>query len=81
MSVPSGPEITDWLTGHLAALLEVPAEEIDVTAPLDSLGVTSMEEVAITAELEARYGVALPVADMRRHPTVESLAGHLTGPR
>ncbi|WP_327255836.1 acyl carrier protein [Streptomyces sp. NBC_01244] len=73
------PEIADWLTGHLAALLEVATADIDPAVPLDALGVTSMEEVLITAELERRYGVAIPVADLRRHPTVESLSAYITG--
>lgn len=75
---PPALQITHWLTGHLAALLEVPEEDIDCALPLDALGVTSMEEVTITADLEARFGVRLPVAEMRRHPTVEALASHIT---
>ncbi|MGW2587514.1 acyl carrier protein [Streptomyces virginiae] len=78
MTAPTDPaEITRWLTGHLAGLLEVSAANIDPTAPLDALGITSMEEVMITAELEARYAVTVPVADMRRHPTVAALAGYI----
>ncbi|MFF4369487.1 acyl carrier protein [Streptomyces sp. NPDC001594] len=70
-------EITHWLTGRLATLLEVPTQEIDTTVPLDALGVTSMEEVMITSELEQRYGLALPVTEMRRHPSVDMLCIHL----
>ncbi|MEV7524364.1 acyl carrier protein [Streptomyces sp. NPDC091371] len=76
---PSPVEIRQWLTGHIAALLEVAPQDIDPDTPLDALGVTSMEEVIITADLEARYGVALPLADMRRHPTIEALSTHITG--
>ncbi|MEU9097333.1 acyl carrier protein [Streptomyces sp. NPDC048361] len=75
---PSPVEIRHWLTGHIAALLEVAAQDIDPDMPLDALGVTSMEEVIITADLESRYGVTLPLADMRRHPSIEALAAHLT---
>ncbi|MFD9337629.1 phosphopantetheine-binding protein [Streptomyces sp. NPDC060028] len=79
MSQPPTPvEIRHWLTGHLAALLEVATQDIDPQTPLDALGVTSMEEVIITADLEARYGVTLPIADMRRHPSIDALAAHIT---
>lgn len=89
MSAPTGPvapvepvdplEIADWLTGRLADLLEIPVEDVDVTVPLDLLGVSSMEEVEITASLETQYGLTLPVTEMRRHPTVESLCGYIAG--
>ncbi|MER6256209.1 acyl carrier protein [Streptomyces sp. NPDC001584] len=70
-------EITHWLTSHLAGLLDVPAADLDATMPLDALGITSMEEVMITADLEARYAVPVPIADMRRHPTIEALSGYI----
>ncbi|AZM92177.1 acyl carrier protein [Streptomyces sp. W1SF4] len=72
-------DITDWLAGHLAALLDVPAADIDTTVPLDALGVTSMEEVALTGALEEQYGLTIPLTDVRRHPSVESLCAHLNG--
>ncbi|MER6199773.1 acyl carrier protein [Streptomyces sp. NPDC001586] len=71
-------EITHWLTSHLASLLEVPASDLDPTLPLDALGITSMEEVMITANLEARYAVTVPIADMRRHPTIAALSGYIS---
>ncbi|MGW6687018.1 acyl carrier protein [Streptomyces sp. NPDC054961] len=71
-------EITHWLTSHLAGLLEVPASDLDPTMPLDALGITSMEEVMITADLEARYAVTVPIADMRRHPTIEALSSYIS---
>ncbi|MFG2664534.1 acyl carrier protein [Streptomyces sp. NPDC048387] len=73
------PDITDWLTGHLAALLDVPAADIDTTVPLDALGVTSMEEVALTVALEEQCGLTIPLIEVRRHPSVESLCAHLNG--
>ncbi|MGW8783947.1 acyl carrier protein [Streptomyces sp. NPDC055796] len=74
----TAPEVTRWLTGHLAALTDIPGQDIDPTAPLDTLGITSMEEVMITADLEARYGLALPLPEMRRHPSIEALAAYIT---
>ncbi|GAB2701270.1 acyl carrier protein [Kitasatospora kifunensis] len=77
---PADPsDVADWLTRRLAALLEIPAEEIEPTVPLDALGVSSLEEVTITADLEARYGLALPITDLRRHPTILALSAHLAG--
>ncbi|MFF1794033.1 acyl carrier protein [Kitasatospora sp. NPDC058263] len=76
---PDPFDVAEWLTRHLAALLEIPAEEIEPTVPLDALGVSSLEEQTLTADLEARYGLALPLADMRRHPTVAALSAHLAG--
>ncbi|MEU9194569.1 acyl carrier protein [Streptomyces hundungensis] len=71
-------EIADWLTAHLADLTHTSAEEIDATAPLDTFGVTSLEEVEIIVQLEARYGLALPVTELRRHPSIEAFGTYLT---
>jgi acyl carrier protein len=75
---PAPSEITDWLTGRLAALLQIPATDIEPAVPLDALGVTSMEEVIITADLEAQYALKLAVPDLRRHPSIEALAAHIS---
>ncbi|MEY9949856.1 acyl carrier protein [Kitasatospora sp. GAS1066B] len=74
---PAPADVAGWLTLRLAALLEIPAEEIEPTVPLDALGVSSLEEQMLTADLEARYGLALPLTDMRRHPTIAALSAHL----
>lgn len=73
----SPTEVADWLTHRLAALLEFPAEEIEPTVPLDALGVSSLEEATLTADLETRYGLALPLTDLRRHPTILALSAHV----
>ncbi|MFI8275537.1 acyl carrier protein [Streptomyces sp. NPDC085929] len=79
MTFDIGPRhIAAWLTGHLAALLEVPAEAIDPHTPLDALGITSMEEVMITADLETRYDLVLPLTDVRRHPTIDDLSAYVS---
>ncbi|MEV7441299.1 acyl carrier protein [Streptomyces sp. NPDC091204] len=74
---PEPSEIADWLAGHLATLLNVPSQDMDPQLPLDALGITSMEEVILTADLEQRYGISLPIPDMRRHPTIEGLSRYI----
>ena len=68
-----------WLVGQIAASTGVPPEEIDVHAPLASLGLGSRSSVELVAALEREVGRALPATLAWQFPTIHALASHLAG--
>jgi acyl carrier protein len=71
-------EIQDWISSYLAELLEVEAEEIDVTIPFDRYGLDSSAAVGLTGDLEDWLGTELDPTLLYDYPTVETLAQHLS---
>jgi acyl carrier protein len=70
-------DIQDWLVGFVERLLEVPARHIDVTMPLDMLGVDSATTLVLADELSALVGVELSPVELFDHTTIEALTVHL----
>jgi len=52
-------------------------QEIDDNSPLAEQGLTSMQLVDITSELNAAFAVTLAPTALFEHPSVHSLSGHL----
>ncbi|WP_260800023.1 SDR family NAD(P)-dependent oxidoreductase [Chromobacterium vaccinii] len=65
-----------WLAGEFAALLKLPAREVDVRAPLDKYGMDSVLAMKFTQQLERHFG-ALPKTLLFEYQTLDALAGHL----
>ncbi len=70
-------EIEAWLLSNLAELLNMEAEEIDVTQPLDSYGLDSTQAMVIVTKLQKMLGFELSPMLLWHYPTIESLAGRL----
>ena len=51
--VVSARDIEDWLTENIAPLCELPAERIDVTAPILDLGIESLALFSLAGDLAA----------------------------
>lgn len=66
-----------WLRTHLAEFLDVPEAGIDPSTPFAELGLSSMEAVVLTGDIQTRYGVPLEHADLRTHSTIGLLAAHI----
>ena len=75
----SAEEIEAWLVRHLAGLLNVPPESLDIRRPFASYGIDSAQAVSLAGELEEWLGIALPPTLLYDYPTIESLAGFLAG--
>lgn len=75
--LPSAAEIQTWIASYLADLLEVDADEIDVTIPFDRYGLDSAVAVGMTGDLEDWLNRKLDPTLLYDYPTVESFAHHL----
>ncbi len=73
----SSEEIQTWIVSYLAELLELEADEIDVTLPFDSYGLDSAVAVGMTGELEDWMGRKLDPTLLYDYPTIRSFAQQL----
>jgi acyl transferase domain-containing protein/acyl-CoA synthetase (AMP-forming)/AMP-acid ligase II/acyl carrier protein/alpha-ketoglutarate-dependent taurine dioxygenase len=72
--------VAGWLAGRLAAQLGVEPGAIDPRQPFAGYGVGSLAAVSLAGELAEWLGRRLPATLLYEHPTIESLARHLTAP-
>ncbi|MCO5973397.1 type I polyketide synthase [Actinoallomurus soli] len=71
---PGKPAIRRFLVDAVAGRCKVPAAEVDPDRPLDELGLTSRDAVAIAGELEKLVGARLPATLLYEHRTIARLA-------
>lgn len=72
-------EIARWLTDKLAEELQVSPDDLDVSEPFASLGVSSIVGVSLAGEVGEALDLHLPATLFWDYPTVEKLAGYLAG--
>jgi thioester reductase-like protein len=70
-------EIQAWLLSHLAELLDIAEQEIDVTQPLDSYGLDSTQAMVIVTKLQKMLGFELSPMLLWHYPTIEALSERL----
>lgn len=71
-------EVLSWLVMKLADWLEVAPAELDAHRPISSYGLDSISGVTLAVQLEEELGIELDSAVLWNHPTIGSLAEHLT---
>jgi acyl carrier protein len=76
-TAPSAAEIQSWIAAYLANLLEVDAEDIDVSLPFDRYGLDSSVAIGLTGDLEDWLEVKLDPTLLYDYPTVAALSKHL----
>ncbi len=74
----------DWMVSYLADLLDIDPTEVDVTRPLDQLGLDSAASVAFISDLSRWLGMQLDARVIVEADTIEALtafiqAGDVTG--
>jgi len=67
-------EVTAWLVSQIARELHLDPAAIDVTKPIAVLGLDSLTVATLTADLEDRFGRALPETLLRRDLTIATLS-------
>ncbi|MBB4134327.1 polyketide synthase Pks13 [Gordonia humi] len=67
-------ELRDWLRQWVADATGQPVEQIPVERPMEELGLSSRDAVALAADVEDRTGVVLNATAVYNHPTIASLA-------
>lgn len=70
-------DIQDWLVSHLAELLGVDSDEIDVKIPFERYGLDSSASVGLTSELEEWLGHEIDPTMLYDYPTIEAQAQYL----
>lgn len=74
---PGAMEIRDWLIEYLSRELNVAAESIDITAPFDRHGLSSLKAVLMIGDLEEWLGHSLDPTLPYDYPTIELFANHI----
>ncbi len=67
-------ELRDWLREWVSQATGVPVGQIDVDRPMEELGLSSRDAVALAADVEDKTGVILTATVVYNHPTISSLA-------
>lgn len=66
------------LRAEISAELRMPADDLALDRPLSELGLDSVLTVQLRTRLNRRYHMELPPGLFWHHPTVETLASHIT---
>ena len=74
---PTEEAIREWLRGRLAVLLKCAPETIDVTAPIENVGLDSATAVGVTLDLEDFLGRPIAPDLFYDYPTIHALAAAL----
>ncbi|MBX9258491.1 acyl carrier protein [Desmonostoc muscorum CCALA 125] len=77
-TTPTTAEIKGWIVSYLTNLLEVEADDIDVTIPFDRYGLDSAIALGMIGELEEWLGYELDPTLLYDYPTIEALVKHLS---
>ena len=76
---PTAAAIEVWLVTHIAELLEIDPQEVDVRQPFTYYGLSSADGVILAGDLEDWLGRSLPATLAWDYPTIESVALYLAG--
>jgi acyl carrier protein len=80
MTTKNAQEITDWLVGEVARLLELDRAQVSPDGPLVDYLTDSRDALSLTAELQAWLGREVSSYVMWDFPTIAALAAHLADP-
>lgn len=72
-------QIIDWIVGRIAELLEVPDDSVEIEVPFIELGLSSVQAIEISNDLERWLGIELPPTLAYDYPTIEAAAGYISG--
>src|SRR5437588_5933711 len=77
--LPTAKEIQSWLVSQLSQVLQVEPQGIDIREPFTNYGLTSLDAVGLSGDLEDWLGRPLSPTLAYDYPTIETLARHLAG--
>lgn len=80
-ALPPARAIQDWLVAQLSRVLQVEPQAIDIREPFTNYGLTSVDAVGLSGDLEEWLGLSLSPTLAYDYPTIETLARHLAGER
>ncbi len=78
LEVPKRKEMLNGYFGkQLAAIMGLEAEDINVTQPLNTLGLDSLMAIELKNKIENKLRITLPMALFMKEPSVSTLADHV----
>ncbi len=75
----SGTELERWLVAHVAELLEIPPERVNVEAPFSTFGLDSASAASLSVDVENLLGVQVDPMDLYDYPTIRRFVRYLEG--
>jgi acyl carrier protein len=73
--------IRKWVCNHLAEVLGVPAQQVDLKRTLESYGLDSVEAVLMAGALEDEFHLQIDPAGFLQYPNLEAMVVALEQPR
>lgn len=70
-------ELSIWLTSKVADLLEHPEAEVDPSTSFADLGLSSLQAVQLTGDIEEEFGMSVPPMLVYEFPSVSALSAEL----
>lgn len=70
-------ELQQWLVTEVAQRLEIDPAEIKLNRPLTEYGLSSVEAMVFSGDLQEKFGSSLPVTLIYDYPTIHSLSQYL----
>jgi acyl carrier protein len=67
------------MVGRIAEMVRVPPETVSPDAVFSDLGLSSVQAVELTAELEDRTGREIPPTLVFEYPTIDEAAAYIAG--
>ena len=77
--VKNAKEIQDWLITYLAELLQVAPDSIDIRKPFSNYGLSSLDAVTLSGELEELVSGRLSPTLAYEYPNILTLSAYLAG--
>ena len=71
--------ITAWLVERISALIGLPTDQVPTDEPFTGLGVSSMQAVELSEDLQLWAGVELSPTAAYDHPAIDDMAAHVAG--
>lgn len=76
--VPARKDLLNaYFADQLAAIMGLETEDIDVTQPLNTLGLDSLMAIELKNKIENRLKLTLPMALFMKEPSISTLANHV----
>lgn len=72
-------EIADWIVERIDFYGNIPSETFTVDSPIEELGLDSIYAMALLADIEDRWGVALEVSVFEDLASIRALADIVAG--
>ncbi|HET6737081.1 type I polyketide synthase [Mycobacterium sp.] len=72
-------ELRHWLVDYLVTNIGCSPDDVDFNASLNDLGFGSRDAIALSGELSELLGRQVSPVEFWQHPTINALAGFLTG--